>query len=862
MRRETLLDYFADITASDAVFLVYDDGYRTHTYRYRQVGELARRFAVRLREVGFRKGDKIILWGENRPEWVIAFWGSLLAGVIVVPVDYRTSVAFVDRVRRIVEARAAVVGEEVDASSLIDVLQVWSYADVVSFPAEMKPFEPVALEADDVAEIIFTSGATADPKGVIISHRNILADLVPIETEVRKYRAWGRPFFPLRFLNLLPLSHMFGQAMGTFIPPMLPGVTVFMRGYSPAEIVRQVRSRRISVIVCVPKILEVLREYLISLDPTLAQGGEERRSVVGRWWRYRRIHRTFGWKFWCFVVGAAPLDPDLEGFWSRLGFLVIQGYGLTETAPIVTLNHPFRARRGTVGTPIAGVEIKIAPDGEILVRGDNVTRGYYRADSETTEAFRDGWFHTGDIGELDPEGRLIVRGRKKEVIVTPEGLNVFPEDVERVLQQLPGVREAAVVGVAQDSEERVHAVLVLEPGARADELVRLANARLEEHQKIRGVSVWPHPELPRTEGTRKLKRRLIKEWVEGRPALAPPPETTSPVAAIVARFARGRPVTGATSLEELGLTSLDRVELLLALEARCETALDESLIAQARTVADLEALVAAAERLAPTGAIPPEPAAAATPVAGRPRRGGAVAEPVAYPAWSRRWPARAVRRLSLALWILPLARLFAWVHVSGREHLATLRGPVVFAANHQSHFDTPVIFLALPARWRYRLAPAMAKEFFEAHFHPERHSWRERLPNSLNYYLAALFFNAFPLPQREAGAREALRYIGELADEGWSILIYPEGRRSPTEEIGPFQPGIGMIASRARLPVVPVRLEGVSRVLHPHWRMARPGRVRVTFGAPLVLQGDDYALLARQVEAAVRALGGSQSARS
>ncbi len=180
------------------------------------------------------------------------------------------------------------------------------------------------------------------------------------------------------------------------------------------------------------------------------------------------MHRAFGWKFWSFVVGAAPLDPALEEFWQRLGFVVIQGYGLTETAPIVTLNHPFHTSRGSVGKPIAGVEVKIAADGEILVRGDNVTSGYYGAAAATAEAFEDGWFHTGDIGELDGEGRLFIKGRKKEMIVTPEGLNVFPEDVERVLAQhrrRAGRRRRRVPTRAR--EERVHAVVVAGPRRRS-----------------------------------------------------------------------------------------------------------------------------------------------------------------------------------------------------------------------------------------------------------------------------------------------------------------------------------------------------------------------------------------------------------
>src|SRR5262249_1350223 len=227
---------------------------------------------------------------------------------------------------------------------------------------------------------------------------------------------------------------------------------------------------------------------------------------------------------------------------------------------------------------------------------------------------------------------------------------------------------------------------------------------------------------------------------------------------------------------------------------------------------------------------------------------------VVFPAWNRRWWARGVRRASLPTWLLPLARVFAWIRVEGCEHLASIDTPVVFASNHQSHMDVPVIMAALPSRFRYRVAPAMAKEFFKAHFFPQQHGRAEWFTNSLNYWLAALFFNAFPLPQREAGARQTLRYIGEILEDGFSVLIFPEGRRSEDGTIDRFRPGIGMIASRLTVPVVPVRIDGLQHVLPPGWRMARPGRVRVIFGKPLTLTGEDYEALARQVEDAVRAL--------
>ncbi len=855
MTRNTLVDLFRDLETHRGDFVVYDDGYRIRRHSYVAVTRAARGFAARLAAAGIGQGEKVVLWGENRPEWIAGYWGCVIAGVVVVPIDYRASAEFLTKVAAIVDAKLIVVGEDV----AIDVPKVPGVPSVLSVPgvpsAELwrfsdvdwnadAPMPNVEVSRDDLAQIVFTSGATAEPKGVVIRHRNVLANVVPVEHEVAKYKTYAKPLLPLRFLNLLPLSHLFGQSMATNIPPMVDGTVVFMRSFNPHDIVRIVKTWRISVIVCVPKILEVLKEHALRIDPAAAEIPTTRSSIARRWWRYRSIHRMFGLKFWAFVVGAAPLPSPLEDFWKRLGFAVIQGYGLTETAPIVTLNHPFRTTSGSVGTPIAGVEVRIAEDGEILVRGENVTTGYYKARrvegreglevAEGAEGGRtldsDGWLHTGDIGEQDSEGRVFIKGRKKELIVTPEGLNVFPDDVERALNAQPGVRESAVVASLADGQERVHAVLVLDAQASAEAIIRDANRTLQDHQRIRSFSVWTSGELPRTEGTKKLKRQAIRAWVASgaRPLAAATGD--DPVASLIAKFAGGHAVGADTSLDDLGLSSLERVELMVALEDRLQTRVDETQFAAAKTISDVKALLART------------PAQVDVP------------EPVDFPSWNRHPLIGVIRRLGLATWILPLARVFAWLTIEGREHLRDLPGPVVFAANHQSHFDVPVILAAMPGHVRNKVAPAMAKEFFKAHFFPEGERWRKVFTRRLNYYLAAFFFNGFPLPQREAGARQTLRYIGEVTGDGFSVLIFPEGVRSDTGEIAPFRGGIGMIGARLDLPVVPVRIDGVHKILHITSRMARPGPVSVKFGRPMRLKGDDYAALAKRVEDAVRAL--------
>ena len=814
--RQNLTDLFCEFSQSPDEFIEYDNGYRSWKYTYKQVAHAACHFAMRLGQHKVCKGDKVIFWSENRPEWVAAFWGCILCGVIVVPIDYRTSPRFLRHVHEIVDARLILIGEEVQLSPSDCQLPAWRLSEL-EWTNESCEVPSVRVGRDDIAEIVFTSGATGEPKGVVITHGNILANIVSPELIVSRYAKWFRPVFPLRFLSLIPLSHMFGQVITLFILPLIPGVAVFMRGYSPHEIVRQIHTRRISVMIAVPKILEVLKKHILRQFSEAAHLPQVPTHWVWRWCQHRRIHSSFGWKFWAFIVGGAPLAKELEEFWSGLGFAVVQGYGLTETAPLVAFNNPFDTKEGTVGKPIAGVEIRIAPDGEILVRGESVTSGYYQLSAETVSAFEEGWFHTGDLGSFDDAGNLIIRGRKKEMIVTPEGLKVFPEDVEAVLNEIPGVRESAAIG-----RDRVHAVLVLEDDIDPNEVVRRANLQLEDHQRIRSVSMWPGERLPRTEGTQKLKHGEIQTWVESGTS-APTISSGQEMIDLLRRYAPDRAITPNTTLDELGLSSLDRVELMIDLEQHLNTSIDEALLTGAQTVSALTEV-----------GMPPSAAV--------------------FPTWNRACLARVIRNVALSTVWLPLTRLFAHAHVSGQEHLASLQGPVIFAPNHQSHLDTPLILSALPARYRYRVAVAMWKEYFDAHFSPERHTWFERFVASLIYWLVALFFNAFPVPQTEAGARQSLRYIGDLISDNWSILFFPEGERTEAGEIHRFQPGIGLLAGRLRLPVIPIRLRGVEKVLHRHEWWPRLGRVEIVFGAPLYLRGEDYAALAKQVEDAVLAL--------
>lgn len=846
----TLLDLIPHLQGRAGEAVRFDDGLRTRILSYPELWHRTASFACHLRERGIRKGDRLLLWGENCPEWVVAFWSCVSQGVQVVPVDSTSSPALVKRIQDKVQARLMVHGRDVRPETNMERL---SFRDLAALQTRSGTPPPIRVDPDDPVEIVFTSGTTGSPKGVIHRHRNICANLRPFAREIARYRKYAGPFQPVRFLNLLPLSHMFGQSLGLFIPVILGGAAVFTTELHPAAILSCIRRHRVSVLVSVPRVLTNL-ERRVRSSVVIPPGRVTRRGLPGvaaRWWKYRQVHRMLGWKFWAMVVGGARLEPRQEKWWTEIGYAVIQGYGLTETSPVVAVNHPFRPRRGALGRPLEGQQVRLAPDGEILVRGENVATQYLTARNETSDILDQGWFRTGDVGELDETGVLYYKGRKKDVIVTADGLNVHPQDVESVLNNLPDVHESVVVPVSSPVGDVVHAALIPETGsADLAGTIRQANRRLESHQRIRSWSVWPGEDFPRTPSTWKVRRHQVARQVaEGRGT--PPRGRVSPARSILAQLT-GRDqaeITGNQRLDEdLGLSSLDRVDLLSRLEDRRELDLDEEGLARVSTVQELEAALSGPAAASPgSSETGEEQGRGASPPPERAR--------TALPYWTRRAPVRWARTGLREGFMIPLLRNRLPLTVTGADLLERLRPPVIFAANHVSHLDTPVILAALPPSWRRRVVPAMVQEWFLPHFRPEGFPCKERLSASLQYILACACFNAYPLPQRMGGIRRSLRYTGELLDHGFCPLVYPEGRRSPGGALGSFQAGIGLMGVRLEVPVVPVHVDGLFQVFPAGSRWPRRGPVSVTFGAPVRLDpGQDYAEAAVEVRRAVREL--------
>src|SRR5208282_3203400 len=296
-----------------------------------------------------------------------------------------------------------------------------------------------------------------------------------IETEVKKYLKYERLVHPIRFLNLLPLSHVFGQFLGIFLPPLLGGTVVFENTFNPTEIMVTIRRERVSVLVAVPRMIESLKQKIerdLKDDAHASDGGDDfaaryaaaaSQHFLRRWWTFRDLRRQFGWKFWAMISGGAALERETEEFWHRLGYAVVQGYGLTETTSLISLNHPFHTSRGSIGKVLPGREIKLAEDGEILVRGSGVASGYWngRELQPVVREADEGWYRTGDLGALDEQGNLFFKGRKKEVIVTPAGMNIYPEDLEAALRQQKEIRDCVVVGLERGGNAEPCAVLIL-----------------------------------------------------------------------------------------------------------------------------------------------------------------------------------------------------------------------------------------------------------------------------------------------------------------------------------------------------------------------------------------------------------------
>ncbi|MEW6323016.1 MAG: AMP-binding protein [Acidobacteriota bacterium] len=831
-----------------AVEVQRKNGLQGHTYR--DLRALAEDRAAWLALQGVGHGDRCAILADNDAHWCAAYLGVLRVGAVAVPLDTNYSAEQVATVVRDAGARVLFANARLTATArealadapgvaLLDVHEGDGYGGG-------GPLPPCPATADESAVILYTSGTTSDPKGVVLSHANLIAERDCAFKVVTVSEADA-------VLGVLPLFHALAQLANLLLPFAVGARVVFLETLNSTELLRALKERGITIFACVPQFFYLIHQRLSS---EVEKGGWLKRAVfrglVNTSFRLRRlgvnvgpllfgkVHDVMGRQMRFFLTGGSKFDPNVGRDFYALGLTILQAYGLTETSGAVTLTNPDEAHIDTVGRVLPNHELTIMPDGEIAVRGPIVMQGYFNRPDATAAVMQDGWFLTGDLGQMDAEGRVTITGRKKEVIVTPAGKNIYPEEVEAHYRQSPFVKEICVMGRARAGEptgERLYAVVVPDMEVlrerkivNAGDIIRFEMEGLGVHlpsmKRVLGYEIW-FEALPRTT-TGKLKRFEIQRRVEEKQAArageaeAPrseaderwmaEPHAAAALAIVGARASAATAVVPDANLElDLGLDSMERVELLTELEQRFQVKVGE---AEAHEIFTVRQLVEAVRPRAGAAA----PAAAEEswavllndlPPATDPVLGGLLApKPLAAPALFA---------------LLRLLRVLApRIEVTGLEHLPAA-GPYIISPNHQSYIDPFVLCSVLPYATVRDLFFVGAAEYFES-------AITRRLARLIN--LIPVDPDSNLVPAMKAGAF-GLRH-------GKVLVLFPEGERSIDGTVKRFKKGAPILSGHLGVPIVPVAIHGVFE-LWPrrralNWKLLLPWsghRVRLALGAPL-----------------------------
>lgn len=783
--------------------LTFKQRYRLLRWTYRDLGERSQNIAAALAASEVGPGDRVLLFGHNSPYWAAAFFAILARGAVIVPLNPRSTPEQLQLIAAGAEPKLLLrASHAVWPGPALPSLLIEAAAETPSAAVDMPGLHATT---DDLAEIVYTSGTTGAPKGVMLTHGNLLAALQSL--------AEALPVYPEEsVMSIVPLFHVYGQVGGMLYPLQRGCSVTYFPSLSSREVLGTLARMPADYLVTVP---EFLKTFMDRLEEKLAAWPSWlRRALRGR------IRRGISPTLHTLVSGGAPLAPELESQWRALGFEVLQGYGLTETSPLIALNTRAAQRLGSVGKPLPGVAVKIAGDGEILVQGANVMRGYYRDEPRTRQCFVDGWLKTDDGGKFDADGFLYVFGRKKYMILGPGGENVFPEDIESELNRCAGVRDSAVVGLPYQSRTVIHAVLLLD-GGDGETVVAEANRRLAPHQQIVSWSLWPAADFPRS-ATRKVKKQELIEHLQTRQApLSSPRVPVTRLARLIAQTTSSDPQTinDATRLvADLKLDSLLRIELVGRIEEEFGCELAENLITAETTVKDLQTLIDT-------------------------HKGEGIGNS-RYPRWSLARPCTAIRPLLQNAVFCCLPALGP-LRIEGLENLQGLKQPAIFMPNHRSYLDALYALRAVPPEFRAKLGIAAALDPLY-----ERFWWFAPC--------ADLLMNSYPFGAVLAeNIRPSLEYTGRLLDDGWNVMLFPEGRMNRGDSLmQPLKGGAGVLAVEMRAPIVPMAMVGVAHILPPEKLLPRRrGEVVIRFGAPLHFPAtQSYGDATQRIETALRNL--------
>jgi len=762
----------------DNIILNQKKGYRTFSITGQQLSEKINKTRIFLDNKKIKKGNSIIIIANNSIEYVTLYFSCILSGIIVVPLDIMADNKLLNKIKNQVKPKAIFQNKDLeDLNKKID--------SVTGHPQKIK------ILPKDTLEIIYTSGTTSEPKGVVLTNENITAGLnSAVQTIPLKLK--------LKILNLLPLSHIFSQVFGLFFSMYFDYEIFLIDTIQSRKIISFIRNKKISGIILVPGILQSLKNRL--------EG--------------KSISSNLGFQFRLIGVGGTYLPIELEKFWKSKLISVIQGYGLTETSSIVSGN-PIISKTGSVGKIAKNVEVKIAKDGEILVKGKNVFPGYFKDKEKTKQTFEKGWFKTGDLGVIKND-YLYLKERKKDIIITSSGLNVYPVDIELVLKKISEIKESCVL----QKDNQVHAVLILNQKTNPNNLIKKANKTLLSHQKIQSFSIWPETNFPQTL-LGKIKKYQVLEKLQVSKQKEKLHTYQDKLSNIVDKTLNpSQKIKLKSKLSDLGMDSLKRVELISELELAFDTEINELTINQYTTVNDLQKIIK---------------------------------EPEFSQIRFKKWPFNPIAKLTRIIFqnflFDPYIRIFNKTEYSGAENLKNLSisKPVIFVSNHQSVLDVPVINNILKKNGFKIAVPADSHTIFGIGEKP----FFSRLYIKLKGFCTALFYNGYPFGET-IGTDKSLEFTGEFLDRGYSIIIFPEAQRTIDGKMNPFKPGVGYLASNMNIPIVPIKITGLYKIM-PAGRYAIPnfGKSQIKIGKPILpnqFEKLSYITATRLIEKKVREL--------
>jgi long-chain acyl-CoA synthetase len=765
--------------------------------------------AAKLAAAGVKPGDRVFISGANHPAWAIAYFGIMKAGAVAVPVDKELEAQQFLNVLRSSEAKVALWDREVEKrvgpSARRELPAVQSF-ELVEFADESCiGLEPpaVTVRPTDLASLIYTSGTTGIPKGVMLSHANFCSLLASLS-----------PLFSIgtndRMLSVLPLHHTFEFTCGMLLPLSCGTRIVYLDEINGDRLAKGLKEARITTMAGVPALWQLLERKIQqqaadsgwAAEKYIEWGGELNRwlgknfGVDAGKVLFAPIHSALGGNIRYLVSGAAALPPDTQKFFSGLGLHLTEGYGLTEAAPVLSVQQASpRAKRGSVGKAIPGVEIKLLDAdangvGEVLARGPNVMLGYAN-NPEATKAVldEDGWLHTGDLGKFDRDGRLSIVGRAKDVIVSASGENVYPDDVENLIGRIRHVAEYAVVGVDNPAGgERVALLAQPDKSSREDEdrAERFARANKGIKEAIDKLPLNSRPvviqlydaELPKT-ATRKVKRSEVKKILARMVVASTAVEsedgdtTTTPIRATIARLAhkKAHEITAGTRFQaDLGFDSLMMMELVLSLEQQLGDRKLPDDLAKVETVGEAEKLL---------GAVPQ--------VVKRREEKARQPEAITFPEPVRDAVKSLLGRAQIAFYDKVMEP-----KVTGRAYIPHNRNTIVIA-NHASHLDMGFVKYALGSYGQDIVSLAAQDYFFEG-------KWRRAYFEN--------FTNLAALERKSGNIGKALKQAGEILEAGKTVLIFPEGTRSSDGQITEFKRSFAHLALTYKVDILPLFLRG------------------------------------------------------